>query len=141
MTGSCACGAVRITLTKTPDYINDCNCSLCRKVGAAWGYFTAAQVSTTGATQSFERSDKEQANVSVHACERCSSTTHCVISEAFANQNPGVDWLGVNMRLFEESDLTGVELRFPNGRDWSGAGEFVPTRSGTYRQPRRVVSR
>jgi hypothetical protein len=32
--------------------------------------------------------------------------------------------MGVNMRLVEERDLAGVELRYPDGRAWSGAGAF-----------------
>lgn len=32
--------------------------------------------------------------------------------------------LGVNMRLADEQDLAGVELRYPDGRAWSGDGEF-----------------
>ena len=38
MTGTCLCGAVTVTVDDRPDYIHDCNCSLCRKAGAAWGY-------------------------------------------------------------------------------------------------------
>ncbi len=30
--------------------------------------------------------------------------------------------MGVNMRLADESDLAGVELRFPDGRAWAGTG-------------------
>ncbi len=32
--------------------------------------------------------------------------------------------VGVNMWLADERDLAGVELRYPDGRAWSGAGEF-----------------
>jgi hypothetical protein len=27
--------------------------------------------------------------------------------------------MGVNMRLFETDMLAGIELRFPNGKDWT----------------------
>jgi hypothetical protein len=36
--------------------------------------------------------------------------------------------MGVNMRLADESDLAGVELRFPDGRAWPGEGDFVYVR-------------
>ena len=32
--------------------------------------------------------------------------------------------MGVNMRLADESDLAGIELRYPDGRAWSGEGDF-----------------
>lgn len=35
---------------------------------------------------------------------------------------------GVNLRLADERDLAGVELRYPDGRAWSGTGEFAYVR-------------
>jgi hypothetical protein len=32
--------------------------------------------------------------------------------------------MGVNMRLADESDLAGIELRYPDGQAWSGEGAF-----------------
>lgn len=32
--------------------------------------------------------------------------------------------MGVNMRLADEMDLTGIELHYPDGRAWSGKGGF-----------------
>ena len=51
MTGHCLCGAVSVTIDEKPDYINDCNCSLCRKSGGAWGYFDPSIVKTSGETK------------------------------------------------------------------------------------------
>ena len=33
--------------------------------------------------------------------------------------------MGVNVRLADEKDLAGLELRYPDGRSWSGEGGFV----------------
>ena len=41
--GSCLCGQVRYELDETPQFINHCHCSMCRKVhGAAFGSFLHA---------------------------------------------------------------------------------------------------
>ncbi len=32
--------------------------------------------------------------------------------------------MGVNMGLAGERDLAGIELRYPDGRAWSGEGDF-----------------
>ena len=124
MTGSCLCGAVRVTIDVKPEFINDCNCSLCRKLGGAWGYFPSSSVKTTGNTTCFSRRDKEPPGVEVHSCATCASTTHWVLTKSFKEQNPSVDQMGVNMRLFDLDGLAGVEVRFPNGKDWSGEGSF-----------------
>ena len=43
ITGSCLCGQVRFELEGTPQFINHCHCSMCRKVhGAAFGSFLHA---------------------------------------------------------------------------------------------------
>ena len=124
MTGSCLCGAVSVTIDAKPEFINDCNCSLCRKVGAAWGYFPSSTVRTAGNTCSVTRRDKEVPGVEVHSCRTCGATTHWVLTQTFKDQNPSADQVGVNMRLFDPDDLEGVEVRFPDGKDWSGEGPF-----------------
>lgn len=44
--GSCLCGAVRFQLDGTPQFINHCHCSMCRKAhGAAFGSFLHADSS------------------------------------------------------------------------------------------------
>lgn len=134
MTGNCLCGAVSVTIDVRPDYINDCNCSLCRKVGGAWGYFPSASVTTGGETVAFVRRDKPAAGVEVHSCSTCGATTHWVLTQTFQEQNKSVDQMGVNMRLFDPDELMGVEVRFPNGKDWPGEGPFG------YRRPAMTIS-
>ena len=124
MTGNCLCGAVSVTIDAKPEFINDCNCSLCRKVGGAWGYFASASVKTTGKTFSVSRRDKTLPGVEVHSCKTCATTTHWVLTKLFKEHNPSADQVGVNMRLFDPDELKGVEVRFPNGKDWAGDGPF-----------------
>jgi hypothetical protein len=124
MTGDCLCGAVSVTIKAAPEFINDCNCSLCRKAGAAWGYFPSSSVTTIGTTVPFIRRDKVNPGVEVHSCASCDTTTHFVLTDSFKAQNPSADVVGVNMRLFDPSELNGVEVRYPNGKDWPGEGPY-----------------
>lgn len=124
MTGRCICGEVAVTIDAAPEYINDCNCSLCRKVGGAWGYFKSASVSTSGKTASVVRRDKEFPVCEIYSCAICACTTHFMLTDAYRKQNPSADLVGANMRLFDPEDLVGVEVRFPNGMGWSGQGAF-----------------
>ena len=125
MTSTCICGSVTITIDARPAFIHDCNCSLCRKTGAAWGYFPSASVSiTSSATAAYEREDRAEPMVAIHSCGRCGATTHFTASTSYARSHPEVDQIGVNMKLFDPDDLAGVELRFPDGKGWSGEGPF-----------------
>ena len=124
MTAGCLCGAFSVTIESKPEFINDCNCSLCRKAGAAWGYFPSSSVATSGNTVPFVRRDKAFPAVEIHSCASCATTTHFVLTESFKERNRSADLVGVNMRLFDPNELQGVEIRYPNGRDWPGEGPY-----------------
>ncbi|GAB7337457.1 hypothetical protein MBLNU457_g2795t1 [Dothideomycetes sp. NU457] len=41
---TCHCGNITVTASRLPEYINVCQCSICRRYGAAWGYYTTDEV-------------------------------------------------------------------------------------------------
>lgn len=127
---SCLCGAVRIELAKRPDFIHECNCTLCSKSGARWAYFHPSEVAVHGETRQYSRQDKEDPAASVHFCGNCGSTTHFTLTESAVSRFGNVQ-AGVNMLLADESSLAGIELRYPDGRAWSGETDF-----GYVREPR-----
>ena len=120
---SCHCGRVGVRIEKRPDFIHDCNCTLCQKTGAIWGYFQPSEVAVQGTTTGYSRDDKAEPGVSIRFCCKCGATTHFELTESTIEKF-GNMIVGVNMRLANENDLEGVELRYPNGRAWSGEGDF-----------------
>ena len=129
---ACLCGQIRIDLGKRPDFINECNCTLCSRSGARWAYFNPDQVVVEGQTKGFRRTDKEEASAEVRFCTGCGSTTHFVLTPSAVAKFGNVQ-MGVNMRMADDADLAGTELRYPDGRAWSGAGGF------TYVQDARII--
>ncbi|MBB4632436.1 GFA family protein [Sphingosinicella soli] len=123
MNFSCHCGLIRIEIKKQPDYIHACNCSLCRKSGARWGYFHPSEVNAEGPAKGYCREDKDDPAAEVQFCSNCGATTHFTLT-ASAAAKFGNSLMGVNMWLADESDLAGIELRYPDGNAWSGEGEF-----------------
>ncbi|WP_296717188.1 GFA family protein [Erythrobacter sp.] len=132
MTLECFCGAVSLTTAGKPEFVHACNCDLCRKAGAQWGYFNPAEVTVTGPTSTYCRRDKPEPGVDVHFCQACGSTTHFRLTEAAAQKHGDV-MMGVNAGLAEEAELAGIELRYPDGKNWSGEGEFA------YVRPSRIL--
>lgn len=126
---SCLCNQIRVETSKKPDYINECNCTLCNKSGARWAYFHPSEVSIEGRTQEYCREDKNDPVAKIQFCAKCGSTTHFTLT-ASAISRFGNSLMGVNMRLADESDLAGTELRYPDGRAWSGEGDFRYVRAG-----------
>jgi hypothetical protein len=121
---TCHCGAVRISMPRAPDYINECNCSLCNSHGVWWGYYAPAEVTVEGETRSYARKDKPEQVVAIHFCGECGCTTHFRTMPGFAERTGVEDVMGVNMRLVERTDLAGVELRYPDGANWDGIGQW-----------------
>lgn len=124
---SCLCGAIQVETDKRPDFVHECNCALCTKTGARWGYFHPSEVTVVGETSGYSRQDKAEPAARVRFCPTCGSTTHFTLTEEIAAKLGDV-MLGVNLRLADEADLAGIELRFPDGRAWSGAGAFTYVR-------------
>jgi hypothetical protein len=129
---TCHCGLVRLEIKKHPEFIHECNCTLCAKSGARWGYFHPAEVTVTGAGSSYRRKDKAEPASQIHFCSRCGTTTHFTLTESAVTKH-GNTMLGINMRLADEQSLAGIELRFPDGKAWSGSGSF------TYVQEPRTI--
>lgn len=123
LTLACLCGQVRIELRKRPDFINECNCTLCSKSGARWAYFDPSDVRVEGPTAGYRREDKEDPAAEIRFCANCGSTTHFILTESAVSRF-GNSMMGVNMWLAEERDIAGIELRYPDGRSWSGDGAF-----------------
>jgi len=130
---SCHCGTVKVTISHQPEYLQDCNCSLCSKSGGVWGYFTTMDVTISGETRSYTRNDYPQPAVEIHFCNNCGSTTHWVLTEEYVASSGNNDRMGTNMRLFDSDDLVGIELRFADGKNWTGETEFG------YRRPSVVL--
>lgn len=123
LTLSCLCGRIRVETAKPPDFVHECNCTLCSKSGARWGYFHPSEVKVEGEASGYCREDKDDPNALLQFCASCGVTTHFVLTESAVARHGNVV-MGLNMRLADESDLGGVELRFPDGRAWAGHGAF-----------------
>src|SRR5438128_1904936 len=112
---ACHCGQVRVGLGKRPDFINECNCSLFSKSGARWAYLHPSEVFVEGAAKGYRRDDKGDPAAEIRFCPNCGATTHFVLTESAVSRF-GNGMMGVNMRLADELDLAGIELRYPDGR-------------------------
>jgi len=95
---SCHCGAVRIAIPALPDAITNCNCSVCRRYAALWGYFDAREVRVDTAPSGLERYERAPKTLAFMRCAQCGNVTHWR-----PTRRPDAPHrMGVNMRLFDE---------------------------------------
>lgn len=118
--GTCHCGAVRLVLPRRPRSLTACNCSICRRYGTLWAYYTARTVRVEharGATSSYQWGTRRLRFV---RCARCGCVTHWELS-----RRTPAGRMGVNARLFEPEMLGEVRIRLLDGaKTWKYLDPF-----------------
>jgi hypothetical protein len=99
---SCHCGAVRIAVAIAPDEVADCNCSICRRYGTLWAYYSPTQVTVEGPTDVYMRGERM---LEFHRCRTCGCVTH------WAPADRARDRMGVNARLMAPEVLAAARVR------------------------------
>ena len=59
--GSCHCGNVTFSVPRKPEWLTECNCSICRRVGALWAHFPVEEAkifAAPGSTIAYVQGDK-----------------------------------------------------------------------------------
>lgn len=110
--GSCHCGAVTFELPRLPEWLKDCNCSICRRLGTLWAYYTLQEVRFTGqpdATFGYVWGDR---TVAFHSCRTCGCTTHWLRLDPKPDSR-----VGVNGRLLAPEVFAGLRIRPFDGAD------------------------
>lgn len=110
--GSCHCGSVQLILPSVPDNATSCNCSLCRRTGGIWAYFTLGTVSIQGHpehTESYVWGDRTLLNF---RCKSCGILTHWEPIESLPDSRHGI-----NLRNFDPDLLEHVTVRKFDGAD------------------------
>ena len=108
---SCHCGAVKLEIQVAPAEVTECNCSICRRYGALWAYYSPAIVrivATGTATDFYLWGDK---SIEFHRCRNCGCVTHWVAAAQPA------DRMGVNARLMTPEVLAATRRRCLDGAD------------------------
>ncbi len=106
---SCHCGALHLEIEAAPDSLTDCNCSVCRRYGVLWAYYSPKQVSIVpraGATDIYMWGDR---SIEFHRCKVCGCLTH------WAPVDEHLDRMGVNARLMDPRILRALRIRKLDG--------------------------
>jgi hypothetical protein len=120
---ACHCGAVRITLEPPPNWVLDCNCSICRRYGGLWAYtrdsagkqaLQAILIQGSDALEAYIWGDRWSA---VWRCKTCG----CVMYGTALGEPEKI--LAVNARMFVDFDPASLTIqRIDNahtGRFWT----------------------
>lgn len=106
----CHCGGVAITVPRAPTEVTECNCSMCRRVGARWAYYPPSQVlvDKVGSTQPYVWGERMMA---FHRCRKCGCVTHW---QSLSAAHPH---MAINARMIDDVDWSLVKIRHFDGAD------------------------
>ena len=114
---TCHCGAVRLTAPQAPTEVTECNCSICRRLGARWAYYERHEVGLNqpGSTRPYVWGDRMLA---FHRCRNCGCVTH------WLSLNGAYSRMAINARMFETLDFGKVKIRhFDGAHTWAYVDE------------------
>lgn len=113
LVAACHCGRATIRLARSPDYVSECNCSLCAKTGFRGIYYASNELEIAGAFDEYVREDIDEPCLKTLRCRTCGIATHW---EPLTP--PPHARMGVNARLLDPASLAGVEVRQIDGASW-----------------------
>ena len=116
--GSCHCGAVHFTVNSDPQFLVECNCSVCRRYGTLWAHSRRSpniEIHHNNQTSQYIWGDKE---IAFHFCKACGCLTHW--------QSLTDSECAVNMRMCEPAERAQFPIRKFDGADsWKFLAEVT----------------
>ena len=108
---SCHCGAVKLEIQVAPAEVTECNCSICRRYGVLWAYYSPAHVRIIANDLAIDRYSWGDKSIEFHRCRNCGCVTH------WAAAAQPADRMGVNARLMAPEILAAARRRRLDGAD------------------------
>lgn len=106
----CHCGNVRLTLLEPPATLTRCNCSICNRYGALWGYYPPDAVAIAVGQQGTSSYCWGDQCVNFIFCVKCGCCTHYTTTEKCDEQK-----VGVNFRMASPESIAGIRVRDLDG--------------------------
>jgi len=113
LTATCHCGAVRVTVPRTPRSVTDCNCSICRRYGVLWAYYKASTVRVEAGPKATRAYSWGRKTLRFVRCATCG----CVMCWQRVTPDPERK-MGVNARNFDLAVLRKLPVRPLDGAAW-----------------------
>jgi hypothetical protein len=106
---ACHCGAVHLNIATPPETVTDCDCSICRRYGVLWAYYSPKQVRIAAPADGTDIYMWNDRSIEFHRCKICGCVTH------WAPVDKDFDRMGVNARLMDKDVLAAARVRKLDG--------------------------
>jgi hypothetical protein len=114
ISGTCHCGAVTIEIAALPEWLTECNCSICSRYGALWAHGTPRTVRLACAPGALRPYLWGEQSIEFYHCATCGCVTHYESVEK--NEDSRVS---VNARMLPREAVAGLRIRrFDGAKSW-----------------------
>jgi len=110
LAATCHCGAVRVRVPRMSRTLTSCNCSICRRYGAIWAYYSANVVTIQAPKGGLSQYSWNRRIRTYYRCKKCGCVTHYAYRTKRRTQT-----VAVNAANFDPSVLVGVRIRHLDG--------------------------
>jgi len=109
--GTCHCGKVTYEYSPAPEYIVECNCSICRRLAARWAYADSSEINIVCGHDDLIKYIWGDKMIAFCTCRNCGCTTHYESVDAKYTR------MAVNTRMMETNEIKDIPVRFFDGAD------------------------
>ncbi len=105
----CHCGKIEIAVDVLPDYLGHCNCSICSRYEALWGYYQPKMVTidtSDAGTSTYIWGDKE---VEFHRCKNCGCITHYLTTDLCPDKVVAVNFRMVDSSIYKDVPVKEID--------------------------------
>ena len=114
LSASCHCGAVQIEVVRKPRSITECTCSICRRYGSQWAYYTRKTAKVSYAADAISAYMWAEKSLEFYHCNNCGCLTHY---ESTDKSEAGR--IAVNTRMMSPTDIVDIKVRtFDGAETW-----------------------
>ena len=110
--GQCHCGNIQLSIPKLTETATGCNCSICHRYAAIWGFYTESEVVVTVGEDGMSSYSYGDRQISFNRCSRCGCITHYTSTTPTEHTR-----LAVNYRMFPAGVVEQVKVRKFDGAD------------------------
>ena len=109
---SCHCGDVKLEVSRKPRRLVECTCSVCRRYGCKWAYYTRKSVKVISPKDNMKAYLWGDKMIEFYHCKNCGCVTHYESTR----KGPG-DRIVVNARMMPAEAIADVPERLFDGAD------------------------
>jgi hypothetical protein len=111
----CHCGNITLSFIHYPESLTSCNCSICHRYAALWGYYQPSEVSVSSKTAPIKSYQWGDGYIDFHHCSLCGCITHYTSTPLSPIQK-----IAINFRMDDPQQLMNIpERRFDGAHSWT----------------------